>query len=289
MIAKLTVHAPDRDAALTELARALNRSAIAGVETNRTFLSALVSNDDFGRMKVHTHWIDAHLDELVIPPTDPRARLWEAIAAVLYLMQDRSENGSDPWRNRDVFTGWRLGLGETLVEAGQRITLARPGKTGIELRITPIRQGGRFIVVDPDDTPVPLSLIEIDPQRWQITSMGESLTVDAHIQGEIIEIRTAEECHIFKAAPPLAFAAGDAGADRILTSPLTGMIIKVLVSDGDEVQAGDTVAILESMKLEISIKAAVSGRARNISITEGVMVDRGQVLVEIVEIETVDA
>ncbi len=285
MIAKLVVHAPDRDAALTELARALNRSAIAGVETNRAFLSALVSNDEFGRMKVHTRWIDAHLDELVTVPADPRARLWEAIAAVLYLMQDRLENGSDPWRNRDVFTGWRLGLGETLAEAGQRITLARPGKAGIELRITPIRQGDRIIVVDPDDASFPLSLIEIGPQRWRITHAGESLTVDAHIQGDIIEIRTAEECHIFEAAPPLAFATGDASADRILTSPLTGMIIKVLVSDGDEVQAGDTVAILESMKLEISIKAATTGLARNISMTEGAMVDRGQAIVEITEKE----
>ena len=105
------------------------------------------------------------------------------------------------------------------------------------------------------------------------------------IRNALIEIETDDACHLFEAAPPLAFASGDAGAERVLTSPLTGMMIKVLVAEGDEVNIGDTVAILESMKLKISIKAAVAGRARNISVTEGAMVDRGQVLVEIAEKE----
>lgn len=283
MIAKLIVHAPDRATALAELARALNRSAVAGVETNRAFLTALVSNEEFSRMAVHTRWIDAHLEELLQPPADHDAQLWNAVAAVLYLMQKRVDDGSNPWRNRDVFTGWRLGLGDELSEAHQRVTLARPGEPGVELRVTSIRPGGHFIVFNADDTPLPLSIEEIGPQGWRVMHKDESLIISVHLRETLIEIRTAETCHIFEAAPPLAFATGEAGADPILTSPLTGMIIKVLVSDGDAVKSGDTVAILESMKLEISIKATTAGLARNISISEGVMVDRGQPIVEIAE------
>ena len=110
MIAKLIVHAPDRATALIELARALRRTAVAGVETNRAFLSALVSNTDFAGMAVHTRWIDAHLEELTRTTADPRSRLFEALAAVLYVMQRRRDDDGNPWRNRDVFTGWRLGL-----------------------------------------------------------------------------------------------------------------------------------------------------------------------------------
>ncbi|MCF8467460.1 MAG: biotin/lipoyl-binding protein, partial [Sneathiella sp.] len=289
MIAKLIVHAKDRDTALADLDRTLQRTAIAGVETNRNFLSALVDNEEFGRMKVHTRWIDQHIDELVTSPIDPHARLWETIAAVLYVMQGRSENGSDSWQNRDVFTGWRLGVGDDIAQAGQRVSLAQPGQAGVELRVTPVRPGGSFTVFDPDDKPLPLSAVEIGPERWQIAHGSETLIVTAKLLGPFVEITTAEECHLFEAAPPLAFVTGDASADRVLTSPLTGMIIKVLVSDGDAVKPGDTVAILESMKLEISIKATTAGLARNISISEGVMVDRGQPIVEIAEIGTADA
>ena len=111
----------------------------------------------------------------------------------------------------------------------------------------------------------------------------------AKVRNTLVEIGTNDACHLFEAAPPLAFASGDVGAERILTSPLTGLMIKVLVSEGDDVQIGDTVAILESMKLEISIKAATTGRARNISVTEGAMVDRGQAIVEIAEKEEAEA
>ncbi|WP_340152056.1 biotin carboxylase N-terminal domain-containing protein [uncultured Sneathiella sp.] len=283
MIAKLIVHAPDRATALIELARALRRTAVAGVETNRAFLSALVSNTDFAGMAVHTRWIDAHLEELTRTTADPRGRLFEALAAVLYVMQGRRDDDGNPWRNRDVFTGWRFGLGDDLAEACQRVSLARLGETACDLRVTPIHRGGHFIVYDAEDTPLSLSAEKIGPQSWRVTHAGESLIVRAKVRNTLVEIETNDACHLFEAAPPLAFASGDVGADRILTSPLTGLMIKVLVSEGDEVQIGDTVAILESMKLEISIKAATAGRARNISVTEGAMVDRGRAIVEIAE------
>ena len=57
--------------------------------------------------------------------------------------------------------------------------------------------------------------------------------------------------------------------------------MKVLVRDGQPVAEGEVVAILESMKLEISIKTPVSGIATNISVLEGAMVDRGQPIAEI--------
>ena len=78
----------------------------------------------------------------------------------------------------------------------------------------------------------------------------------------------------------------DSAADRTLLSPLTGKIVKVLVREGAHVAAGDVVAILESMKLEISIKAAVSGVATCISVSQGATVDRGQPIAEIAPIES---
>jgi 3-methylcrotonyl-CoA carboxylase alpha subunit len=140
MIAKLIVHAGDRDAALAGLARALDLTAVDGVQTNRDFLAALARHEDFARMQVHTRWIDAHLETLTTPPEDSRSRLWRAIAAVLYVMQSRTQGSADPWRNRDVFTGWRLGLSAGAGHAiTQPVTLARAGGPAHEVRVGPLR------------------------------------------------------------------------------------------------------------------------------------------------------
>ena len=101
----------------------------------------------------------------------------------------------------------------------------------------------------------------------------------------MIELDTHEGRLVFRPAAPLAFAGGDAAADRAVTSPLTGMIVEIKVSDGQSVAEGDVVAVMESMKLEISIRAAAAGIASNISVSNGDMVDRGQVIAEILPSE----
>ncbi|TNE39533.1 MAG: ATP-grasp domain-containing protein [Alphaproteobacteria bacterium] len=286
MIAKLISHGESRDEALDALARALNETAIDGVETNRRFLSNLARNEDFRAMKVHTRWIDGELEALTAPEMPANPALWRAVAAHLYVTQDRAQKTGDSWRNRDVFTGWRLGLGEAEAEANMRVTLTGPGESeGVELRLTRLDQKGGFTAFGPDGTATYLVPREIAPGRWQISHAGETYTVTVRIRDTRIEIEVGEARLLYLAASPLAFAAAGAAADRLLTSPLTGMIIKLMVAEGDAVTAGDTVAILESMKLEISIKAATSGRAANISIAEGAMVDRGQAIVEILENE----
>ena len=105
--------------------------------------------------------------------------------------------------------------------------------------------------------------------------------LEARIEGDTIEISTADARRLFRAAPPLAFAGGEGAAERSVESPLTGMIVDVIASDGDLIAEGDVIAIMESMKLEISIKAAASGIATNITVSKGMMVDRGQIIAEI--------
>ena len=110
--------------------------------------------------------------------------------------------------------------------------------------------------------------------------------IEARINGDAIEITTGDMRRLYHAAPPLAFAGADASAERNVESPLTGLIVDVIVADGDTVEVGDTIAILESMKMEISIKAAASGTATNITVSKGMMVDRGQIIAEIAPTES---
>ena len=281
MIAKLIVHAPDRETALARLATALDHVAVEGVQTNRAFLTALVRDAEFRRMQVHTRWIDARIAELTQAPAIARPELWKATAAIVFVASGRRDDCADPWTNRDTFTGWRLGLGGDALEAGQRVTLTDAAGASEELRVGPVRPGGHYTILSENGDAITLTAREIAPGRWRLGQGEEVVMVEARLHAGVIELDTPEGRLVFRPAAALDFAGADAAADRAVTSPLTGMIVQVKVADGQTVAAGDVIAVMESMKLEISIRATAGGIASNISISQGDMVDRGQVIAEI--------
>ncbi len=281
MIAKLIVHAPDRETALARLATALDHVAVEGVQTNRAFLTALARNPEFGRMQVHTRWIDGRIDELTQPSSLARPGLWKAAAAVLFVASGRCSQSADPWTNRDTFTGWRLGLGGDAIEAGQRVTLTDADAISEELRVGPVKHAENYTVLSENGDAISLAMREIAPGRWRLVEGDEVLLIDARRHAGVIEMDTPEGRLVFHPAAPLDFAGADTVADRAVTSPLTGMIVGVKVTEGQVVAEGDVIAVLESMKLEISIRSTAAGTASNISVSNGDMVDRGQVIAEI--------
>jgi 3-methylcrotonyl-CoA carboxylase alpha subunit len=285
MIAKLIVHAPDRETALARLATALDHVAVEGVQTNRAFLTALARNPEFERMQVHTRWIDGRIDELTQPRALSRPELWKAAAAILFVAASRRDAEADPWTNRDIFTGWRLGLGGDAIEAGQRVTLTDSAGISEELRVGPVKPKDRYTVLSENGDAVTLTAREITPGRWRLNEGDAVLLIDARQHAGVIELDTPEGRLIFHPAAPLDFVGGDAAADRSVTSPLTGLIVEIKVAEGQPVAEGDVIAVMESMKLEISIRATAAGIASNISISKGDMVDRGQVIAEILPSE----
>ena len=76
-------------------------------------------------------------------------------------------------------------------------------------------------------------------------------------------------------------AAGSGGGNGTITAPMQGTIVKVLVGEGDTVEAGQAVLVLEAMKMENHINAETSGTVREIRVAEGDTVGTGDVLVVI--------
>ncbi|WP_282127479.1 acetyl/propionyl/methylcrotonyl-CoA carboxylase subunit alpha [Roseobacter litoralis] len=285
MIAKLVVHAADRKTALAQLATALDHVAVEGVQTNRAFLTALARNPEFEQMQVHTRWIDGKLDELTQAAPLARPELWKATAAILFVATSRRDTEADPWTNRDTFTGWRLGLGGDAMEAGQYVTLTDSAGASEELRVGPVKQGDQYTVLAENGDAATLSVRETAPGRWRMSEGDTVHLIDARLHAGVIELDTPEGRLIFHPAAPLDYAGGDVAADRTVASPLTGMIVEIKVAEGQPVAEGDVIAVMESMKLEISIRAAAAGITSNISVSKGDMVDRGQIITEILPSE----
>lgn len=71
-----------------------------------------------------------------------------------------------------------------------------------------------------------------------------------------------------------------AGDDR-LTAPMPGQVVSVAVAAGDAVEAGQTLVVLEAMKMEMRVSAPRAGTVRQLLVAPGQVVERGQKLVEI--------
>ena len=83
------------------------------------------------------------------------------------------------------------------------------------------------------------------------------------------------------AAPAAAPAAGALAAGEVVTSPMPGNILKINVAQGQKVNEGDVLIVLEAMKMENEISATKSGTVAQINVTKGAVVETGTPLVVI--------
>ena len=77
------------------------------------------------------------------------------------------------------------------------------------------------------------------------------------------------------AAPPTR-----ASSDSMVVAPMPGIILSIAVKEGDEVNAGDPILVLEAMKMENEIHATRAGKVKKIHVSEGAEVQSGSALVE---------
>jgi biotin carboxyl carrier protein len=72
---------------------------------------------------------------------------------------------------------------------------------------------------------------------------------------------------------------------RPIVAPMPGMVVKVEVAEGDRVEAGQGVVIVEAMKMENELRAQGPGRVTRVHVTEGDAVEKDQLLVELAPVE----
>ncbi len=84
-----------------------------------------------------------------------------------------------------------------------------------------------------------------------------------------------------KAAPAMAAPAAAPAGGEVISAPMPGHILSVAVKEGDTVEVGDTVLVMEAMKMENEIKAHVSGTIQEVKVSKGQDVGVGEVLIVI--------
>lgn len=132
-----------------------------------------------------------------------------------------------------------------------------------------VRVGGRQVDVDVARVPAALS-VRVEGQVVDLTIEGTPPELGAIASGHRSYVRVESER--MRAAAAATKGAHGAG-DKLLRSPMPGRIIKVLVQAGDEVTAGQSLLVIEAMKMENELKAKAPGKVAEVLVAVGATVE----------------
>jgi propionyl-CoA carboxylase alpha chain len=263
MLAKVIAWGPDRQAAARALADALTRARIHGVTTNRDLLVNVLRHPAFLTGDTDTAFFERHgLDMLSAPLADEGTRRLSALAAA---MADAAANRASARVLGGLPTGWR-----NLPSAPQRKTYLAEG-TEYEVAY---RLGRSGLVAEGYDD---VALLEATPEQVVLAVSGIRRTFTVGRYPGLVAVDSP--LGPVALTPMPRFADPDAAlAAGSLVAPMPGTVLRVAVSEGDAVTAGEPLLWLEAMKMEHRISAPADGLVAELPVVVGQQVELGTVL-----------
>jgi acetyl-CoA/propionyl-CoA carboxylase biotin carboxyl carrier protein len=262
LLGKVIAHGATREAARTRLVAALDDTAILGITTNLGWVRDLVASDAFGDARIDTAWLDRRATPPAVapPPAVLCGAAWAATAGA------PASGAGDPWAIGD---GWRAGG----PPAPATIELERDGDRH-RLRVD--RAAGvveardeLFAVRGPEavDDGEPF-VLEVDGERHELLAVRTAHALTVAHRGRAFAFRPPGESAHEATAP----------SDGAVLAPMPGTILAVEGEVGGSVRAGQTVVVMEAMKMELALSAPFDGALAALGVAAGERVALGHPL-----------
>lgn len=265
LLAKVIAHAPTRAEAASTLALALERLHLGGVTTNRDFLAATLRHPGFLAGDTTTDFIERYQPARSLTLSADELR-WAATIGALWLQGlHRSQapvlqNMPSGWRNARL--------------PRQHVTL-RWSDEPVQVAYHALRDGS-FSVGDDGRARV---------HRWSDRDIDVEVdnrraTSRVTHSGELLFVQTPRGTARFNIEPLFAVPGIEAVVGG-LNAPMPGAIVEVRVALGQRVEAGETLVVMEAMKMEHIITAPGAGTVSEVLVVKGQQVNSGAVLLTI--------
>ncbi|MEV3928331.1 MULTISPECIES: biotin carboxylase N-terminal domain-containing protein [unclassified Streptomyces] len=287
MLSKVIAHGPDRPTALRRLRAALADTVVLGVPTNAGFLRRLLAHPAVAAGELDTGLVEREADGLV-PDGVP-----EEVYAAAALLRQPPATPADGWVDPfSVPSGWRLG--GTPAETFHHFRV--PGHAPVRVGVRTGARGTASLAFghagDREEAadacgPFPSlpgartsRLVEASGPRVVVEVDGLTHTFSRAAARDGVWLgRDGDAWHVQDHDPVEASLSGAArsGADT-LAAPMPGTVTVVKVAVGDEVVAGQSLLVVEAMKMEHVISAPHAGTVTELDVTAGATVAMDQIL-----------
>jgi acetyl/propionyl-CoA carboxylase alpha subunit len=259
MLGKLVAWGEDRAEALSLLADALGRLRVSGVRTNRAFLRHCLRHPVFAAGTFDTDFLA--ISEVVPPEAAEDDAL--TLAAAALVLAEGGATGKLGWSNAQWLTA------EVLLEHRGRLVGHEVSRTdaGCEVRV-----GERTRAV---------TVSSFDDGRFAGRLDGERFEAGILMEDDLVWIETGDVSLVVRDLSRCS-PAGQAGAgEQQIKSPMAGRVVRIEAAPGTEVRAGDTVLVVEAMKMEHRLLSKIDGRVVEILVREGDQVPHSGLLAKV--------
>ena len=263
LVAKVIAHGETREIARRRLAAAVEDSVLLGPTTNRALLSQLLRDQEFVEGEMTTATLDRRFASDPPPRPSPDPQAW-ALAAVLHSLS--GAGWPDPWRS-SAGIAWP-------------VVLESPGES-CQLQVD--HQEGQKYSVKVEEVEVMVELMrrEAGCFRHEVDGVQQ----EAHFvrSGDQSWLDVAGVTMTFEEPPPAASKGVETGEAGCVRAPMSGQVISIAVQQGETLEPGACVAVLEAMKMEHRVVCSGGGMVESVSVKEGDQVSSRQVLMTISE------
>ncbi len=259
MLGKLIVHGDNRDQALAHMRAALADTQVLGLPTNRAFLAACLEHPVFRAGQALIPFLAEHGDTLRQTLADQQ---WQVMVRAALGAYFSGTAGAAQVLPCPFAKSLRMLRGEQLLA----ITVTETGSAGLEVLVGAQRYTAACVRTPGGELRVTLDGLSSTVQACQVADGRWHVQVD----GTEVWLRDMS-------LEPVA-AAASASPTMELRAPFNGKVIAVKVAAGAQVMRGDTLLVIESMKLEHAVCASRDAVVADVAVESGQQTATGQVL-----------
>ena len=271
MISKLCAYGADREAAADGMARALDDFLIEGVEHNIPFLSAVMDQPRFREGRLTTGYIAEEFPEGFsgLAPSPFQADLMMAAAAWMHRLQTSRRANGNHLREDWIIVAGAHKRGVRLSLSGAGLSIALPDEERTLLLDAVDWRPGR-----------PLFKARLDGEAFtaHVVPLAEGFRIRHRAARGRVLVLSPRSAELHERLPPRP----PADTSRLVLSPMPGLVVSISVSPGQQVKAGEALAVVEAMKMQNIIRAERDGVIKSVGPGPGDSIAADEVLIEFV-------